>query len=138
MIPGSDTRVDAYIDALPDWQQVICRRVRELIHAADPDVTETIKRTTQPYFVLEGNVCALDNGHHPGARYPAETAGRLTGDCGDKLVASIDIDDDFGHHLARRDRTNGARELVAGADLHVRYLQSAWIRPCWSIRPMSS
>jgi hypothetical protein len=54
-----DPRVDAYIDALPDWQQVICREVRELVHAADPDVVETIKRTVQPYFVLDGNVCAL-------------------------------------------------------------------------------
>jgi hypothetical protein len=54
-----DLRVDAYIRALPDWQQVICRQVRELVHAADPEVTETIKRTTQPYFVLQGNVCAL-------------------------------------------------------------------------------
>ncbi|MEA2507927.1 MAG: hypothetical protein QOG21_9 [Actinomycetota bacterium] len=54
-----DSRVDAYIDALPDWQQQICRQVRELVHAADPDVEETIKRTVQPYFVLEGNVCAL-------------------------------------------------------------------------------
>ncbi len=52
-------RVDAYIDALPDWQQAICRRLRELIHAADPELIETIKRTVQPYFVLEGNVCAL-------------------------------------------------------------------------------
>jgi hypothetical protein len=59
LISGLDPRVDVYIDALPDWQQVICRRIRELIHATDPDVTETIKRTTQPYFVLEGNVCAL-------------------------------------------------------------------------------
>jgi hypothetical protein len=33
--------------------------VRDLVHAADPEVTETIKRTTQPYFVLHGNVCAL-------------------------------------------------------------------------------
>ena len=55
----ADPRVDAYIDALPDWQQAICRRVRELVHAADPGVVETIKRTTQPYFVLEGNICAL-------------------------------------------------------------------------------
>src|SRR5205085_1996607 len=55
----ADPRVDAYIDALPDWQQAICRDVRELIHAADPDVTETIKRTDRPYFVLQGNVCAL-------------------------------------------------------------------------------
>ena len=56
---AADPRVDAYIDALPDWQQDICREVRALVHAADPDVTETIKRTRQPYFVLEGNVCAL-------------------------------------------------------------------------------
>jgi hypothetical protein len=55
----ADPRVDAYIDALPDWQQAICREVRELIHAADPDVSETIKRTNRPYFVLQGNVCAL-------------------------------------------------------------------------------
>ena len=54
-----DPGVDAYIDALPDWQQAICREVRELIHAADPEVSETIKRTDRPYFVLEGNICAF-------------------------------------------------------------------------------
>lgn len=51
--------VDAYIDALPEWQQAICRQVRELVHAADPKVVETVKRRVQPYFVLEGNICAL-------------------------------------------------------------------------------
>lgn len=55
----ADPRVDAYIDALPDWQQEICQRLRALVHAADPEVEETIKRTRQPYFVLGGNVCAL-------------------------------------------------------------------------------
>ena len=55
----TDPRVDAYIDALPQWQQEICRQVRALVHAADPEITETIKRTRQPYFVLQGNVCAL-------------------------------------------------------------------------------
>jgi hypothetical protein len=55
----ADPRVDAYIDALPDWQQQICREVRELVHAADPEVVETIKRTRQPYFVLDGNITAL-------------------------------------------------------------------------------
>ncbi len=55
----ADPRVDAYIDALPAWQQAICREVRALIHAADPEVTETIKRTTRPYFVLHGNIAAL-------------------------------------------------------------------------------
>ena len=55
----ADPRVDAYIDALPPWQQAICRKVRDLVHGADPEVAETIKRTTQPYFVLQGNICAL-------------------------------------------------------------------------------
>ena len=54
-----DPRVDQYIDALPDWQQAICHQVRELVHAADPEVEETIKRSVQPYFVLQGNICAL-------------------------------------------------------------------------------
>jgi hypothetical protein len=56
---NTDPRVDEYIDRLPDWQQEICHQVRELVHGADPEVVETIKRTVQPYFVLEGNICAL-------------------------------------------------------------------------------
>lgn len=55
----ADPRIDAYIDALPEWQRAICHEVRELVHAADPEVEETIKRTRQPYFVLNGNICAL-------------------------------------------------------------------------------
>jgi len=55
----ADARVDAYIDALPDWQQAICREVRDLVHAADAEVIETIKRTNRPYFVLQGNICAV-------------------------------------------------------------------------------
>ena len=54
-----EPRVDEYIDALPEWQQDVCRRVRHLVHAADPEVEETIKRRVQPYFVLQGNICAL-------------------------------------------------------------------------------
>ncbi|MFN2593897.1 MAG: DUF1801 domain-containing protein [Actinomycetota bacterium] len=54
-----DARVDRYIDRLPIWQQEICEQLRDLIHRVDPEITETIKRTTQPYFVLDGNVCAL-------------------------------------------------------------------------------
>ena len=55
----ADPRVDEYIGGLPQWQQAICREVRELVHAADPEVEETIKRTKLPYFVLRGNICAL-------------------------------------------------------------------------------
>ncbi len=55
----TDPHIDQYINTLPDWQQDICRRVRALIHAADPDVVETIKRTNRPYFILNGNICAL-------------------------------------------------------------------------------
>ena len=59
MAYAKDPRVDAYIDSLPGWQQAICHRVRDLVHAADEEVAETIKRTRQPYFVLAGNICAL-------------------------------------------------------------------------------
>ncbi|TDP96714.1 DUF1801 domain-containing protein [Labedaea rhizosphaerae] len=55
----TDPRVDDYIDGLTDWQQRICREVRDLVHEADPEIEETIKRTNRPYFVLQGNVCAL-------------------------------------------------------------------------------
>ena len=35
----TDPRVDEYISTLPAWQQDIARQVRDLVHAADPDVT---------------------------------------------------------------------------------------------------
>ena len=54
-----DPRVDAYLAPLPDWQREIFNRVRDLVHEADPEVQETIKRTVQPYFVLDGNICAF-------------------------------------------------------------------------------
>ena len=56
---NTDSRVDQYINSLPSWQQDICRQVRDIVHAADPEVVETIKRTILPYFTLEGNICAL-------------------------------------------------------------------------------
>jgi hypothetical protein len=59
MTGDRDGRVDEYIRRLPDWQQDICRQVRDIVHLADPAVEETIKRSVQPYFVLDGNICAL-------------------------------------------------------------------------------
>ena len=54
-----DPRADDYIDRLPEWQQEICRQLRELVLGLDVEMAETIKRTVQPYYVLQGNVCAL-------------------------------------------------------------------------------
>ena len=51
--------VDAYLAGLPEWQRSICEQLREMVWATDPEIEETIKRTVQPYFVLDGNVCAL-------------------------------------------------------------------------------
>jgi hypothetical protein len=59
VIMNADSRVDDYISRLPDWQQAICQQVRQLVHDADPEVDETIKRSVLPYFVLQGNICAL-------------------------------------------------------------------------------
>jgi hypothetical protein len=60
-----DPRVNAYLDAAPDWQRRIMQRVRSSMRPIA--IEETIKRTVQPYFVLQGNVAAFrsiiaDNG----------------------------------------------------------------------------
>src|ERR1700733_14142299 len=52
-------KIDNYIHSLPDWQQHICAKVRELIHKADANIVEEIKFTNRPYFTHKGNVCAL-------------------------------------------------------------------------------
>ena len=82
---NADSRIDAYIGALSDWQLRICREVRELVHAADPEVGETIKYADRPYFVLDGNICALQatKGHvnvflYDGAMVP-DPEGIITG-----------------------------------------------------------
>ena len=54
-----ESRVDDYLEAAPTWQREIMQHVRELLHEADPAIEETIKRTIQPYFVLDGNVAAF-------------------------------------------------------------------------------
>jgi hypothetical protein len=59
MTDTADPGVDAYIATLPTWQQTICCEVRDLVRAADAEVTETIKRTNRPHLVLQGNICAL-------------------------------------------------------------------------------
>lgn len=54
-----DPRVDDYLATLPSWQRAFAERVRRVLHEADPELEETIKRTRQPYFVLQGNVAAF-------------------------------------------------------------------------------
>lgn len=96
----TDPRVDAYIEALPDWQQAICREVRDLVHGADEEVTETIKRTDRPYFVLQGNICALlaakDHVNvflYDGAIVP-DPEGIITGGHGNKTARTVAFRED--------------------------------------------
>jgi len=53
------THINDFIENLPPWQKAVCTRVRQLIHEAEPEIEETIKRGNRPYFVLNGNVCAF-------------------------------------------------------------------------------
>lgn len=54
-----NNQVDNFINSLPAWQKDICTNLRKLIHDAEPEVEETIKRGDRPYFVLQGNICAF-------------------------------------------------------------------------------
>jgi hypothetical protein len=56
---NTDVRVDRYISDLPEWQRDICNQIRLLIHEADQEIVETVKRGDRPYFTAMGNVCAL-------------------------------------------------------------------------------
>ena len=97
MAYDKDPRVDDYIAGLPGWQQSICQEVRDLVHAADPEVEETIKRRVQPYFVLQGNICALlaAKGHvnvflYDGAIVP-DPEGIITGGHDNKTARTVAI-----------------------------------------------
>ncbi|MET1064312.1 MAG: hypothetical protein ABWX85_05020 [Arthrobacter sp.] len=46
---ANDPRVDAFIAALPEWQQPVCREVRALVHAAD-ELSSAAERV-QPYWL---------------------------------------------------------------------------------------
>lgn len=112
-----DPRVDAYIARLPAWQRTMCEQLRDLVHAADPEVVETIKRTVQPYFVLEGNVCALlaarDHVNlflYDGAMVP-DPEGIVTGGHGNRTARTVAFRE--GDVINARALTAMLRQIVA-------------------------
>ncbi|MES2018033.1 MAG: DUF1801 domain-containing protein [Pseudomonadota bacterium] len=57
-MPTIDPRIDAYIAASPEFAQPILTHLREVIHAACPDVEETIKWSA-PFFQYKGMLCHM-------------------------------------------------------------------------------
>jgi hypothetical protein len=117
MTSTADPRVDAYINALPEWQQDICREVRALVHAADAEVAETIKRTNRPYFVLDGNICALlaakDHVNiflYDGAIVP-DPEGIITGGHGNKTARTVAVRQ--GEAINARALTAMIKQIIA-------------------------
>lgn len=109
--------VDAYLAALPDWQRALCEDLRDLVHAADPAIEETVKRRVQPYFVLAGNVCALlaakDHVNlflYDGAIVP-DPAGIITGGHDNATARTICFHE--GDAIPRGPLTAILREIVA-------------------------
>ena len=64
-MPGPNRDVDAIIDAMPDEGGVILAKLREIIHAADPEIVEVVKwrKPSSPLgaavFEHNGIVCIL-------------------------------------------------------------------------------
>jgi hypothetical protein len=52
-------RVTDSINAFPGWQAALGRRVRELVHEAEPEITEEVRYGNRPYFLYRGVVCAM-------------------------------------------------------------------------------
>ena len=57
-MPKKDSRVDTYIAKSADFARPILNRIRQLVHAACPNVEETIKWHA-PFFVHKGNLITL-------------------------------------------------------------------------------
>ena len=65
-MPKTDPRVDAYIRKSPPFAQPILRHLRKLVHAAVPEVEETMKWSS-PHFDYKGIFCGMSAfKHHVG------------------------------------------------------------------------
>ena len=53
-----DDRVDAYIAKSPEFARPILTHLRDLVHAACPDVEETMK-WSRPHFLYKGMLCGM-------------------------------------------------------------------------------
>lgn len=53
-----DSRIDAYIAASPEFARPILTHLREIVHAACPDVEETMKWSC-PHFQYKGMLCHM-------------------------------------------------------------------------------
>ena len=53
-----DARIDAYIAKSADFAKPILRHIRKLVHAADPEVEETLKWRF-PHFMHKGILCGM-------------------------------------------------------------------------------
>ena len=103
---------------------------RDLIHAADPEARETIKRTDQPYFILDGNVCAIQAARdhvnlflYDGAIVP-DPEGIITGGHDNRTARTIAVRDVDAirarplvamlRHIVANNRAGGWRRIKAG------------------------
>ena len=57
-MPKTDPRVDAYLDAAPDFAKPILEHLRSLVHRVCPDVEETLK-WRMPTFMHHGILCGM-------------------------------------------------------------------------------
>ena len=109
----------------------ICQEVRDIVHEADPEVEETIKRTVQPYFVLAGqrHRAARGEGPHHGVplrrRPRARSGGIITGGQGNETGRFIAIRENepinrpamlaLFRAIIANNRAGGWRKIRAGA-----------------------
>lgn len=53
-----DSRIDQYIDEAAEFARPILRHLREVVHAASPEIEETVKWSA-PHFTYHGNLCHM-------------------------------------------------------------------------------
>jgi len=58
-MPATDPRVDAYIEKTKDFAKPIMNHLRQLVHEACPDVTETMKWSFPHFDYKGGMMCSM-------------------------------------------------------------------------------
>ena len=121
MTETTGPRVGAGIDALPGWQHAFCREVRQLVHAADPRVTETIERTNPPllrpgglHSSTTGASSPAPRGSSPAAMPVSKTGRTVAIRYGEAVTAPALIA--LFRQIIANDRVGGWRELKRQAD----------------------
>lgn len=121
-MPERDPRIDAYIEKSAGFAQPILRHLREVVHAACPEVEETMKWSF-PHFDYKGILCSM-----------AAFKAHCTFGFWDPAVVGGDAQDDAMGQLGRITSLKDLppKKVLTGYVKKAMALKDAGVKPAWA------